>query len=45
MVEGSPMGVQSVVYSYCTCVAGIEAAEAATDLMKVDIDRKAAVEG
>jgi hypothetical protein len=35
----------SVVYSYCTCVAGIEAAEAATDLMKVNIDRKAAVEG
>ena len=31
--------------SYCTGAAGIEAAEAATDLMKTNIARKAATEG
>ena len=31
--------------SYCTGAAGIKAAEAATDLMKANIDRKEATEG
>lgn len=36
---------QTVRNSYCTGVAGIEAAEAATELMKANIDRKAAADG
>ncbi|RVW33373.1 Pre-mRNA-splicing factor SLU7-A [Vitis vinifera] len=36
---------QMIRNSYCTGAAGIEAAEAATDLMKTNIARKAATEG
>lgn len=36
---------QTIRNSYCTGAAGIEAAEAAADLMKANIDRKAASEG
>ncbi|KAM3756064.1 hypothetical protein ACB098_02G085000 [Castanea mollissima] len=35
---------QTIRNSYCTAAAGIEAAEAAADLMKANIDRKAASE-
>lgn len=36
---------QTVRNSYCTGAAGIEAAEAASDLMKANIARKEAAEG
>jgi pre-mRNA-processing factor SLU7 len=36
---------QMIRNSYCTGAAGIEAAEAATDLMKANITRKEATEG
>lgn len=36
---------QTIRNSYCTGSAGIEAAEAAADLMKANIDRKVASEG
>ena len=36
---------QMIRNSYCTGAAGIEAAEASTDLMKTNIARKAATEG
>jgi hypothetical protein len=36
---------QMIRNSYCTGAAGIEAAEAATDLMKANIARKEATEG
>lgn len=36
---------QTIRNSYCTGAAGIEAAEAAADLMKANIDRKVASEG
>lgn len=48
MVEGSPMGLQMLQANnkkHCTGAAGIEATEAAADLMKANIDRKAASEG
>ena len=36
---------QTIRNSYCTGAAGIEAAEAAADLMKANTERKAASEG
>lgn len=36
---------QTIKNSYCTGAAGIEAAEAAADLMKANVARKAASEG
>lgn len=36
---------QTIRNSYCTGAAGIEASESATNLMKANIDRKAASEG
>ena len=36
---------QMIWNSYCTGAAGIKAAEAATDLMKANIDRKEATKG